>query len=82
MGDEDAEARRQARADWQATVFHGHEQAREADVVFWLAIPRDERASFVWKLSQEVFGEGCVTPDTRAGRRLRRSVVCIVRRKG
>lgn len=80
MGDDDAEARRRARASWQSRLV-SHEEASQSDALAWLAIPVDERAAFVWELSQEVFGRDIEELDTPARRRLRRSVVRVVYRK-
>ena len=53
----EAEARRRARANAEVRVFRaGEEEAMaDADALYWDRIPVDERASFVWQLSLEVY---------------------------
>ena len=80
MGDDDAEARRAKRATtWEARRFDSKKAASDADRLYWLAVPEGERALLVWQLSQEAYG---IAESDTAGRRLDRSAVRIVRRKG
>lgn len=78
--DREAEARRRARADWTTSVFRPGEEAlaEKADLAFWDAIPVDERAGVVWKLSQEIFS--LLPEGTDDRRRLSRSIVRVSRR--
>ncbi|HTN83400.1 MAG TPA: hypothetical protein VL242_06935 [Sorangium sp.] len=79
-GNEDAEARRRARAGWMSRVFRpGEEEAQaEADALFWNAIPIEQRAEVTWKLSQELFE--LAFPGSTHERRLPRSAFRPVRR--
>jgi hypothetical protein len=74
----DAAARRQARSKWRVEVFHSWEEADEADVRFWLAIPKEDRARVTWELSEELFR--LAHPDDTHESRLSRSVAVVTRR--
>ncbi len=55
---ETAEERRKRRANAEVRVLRpGHDEAANAkyDAAYWLRIPVDKRAEFVWELSVEAF---------------------------
>jgi hypothetical protein len=74
----DAAARRDARKNWRTRVFYTWEEAEEADVLFWNAIPVGERARITWELSEEL--HRIAHPDEPYEPRLSRSVAVITRR--
>lgn len=45
-------ARRAARAKWTVAVTRSSE---EEDDLYWLSVPRDERARLTWDLSRELY---------------------------
>jgi hypothetical protein len=74
----DAAARREARQGWQTHVFRTWDEAEEADVRFWLAIPIEDRARVTWELSEELFR--LAHPDEPNESRVCRSVAVVTRR--
>ena len=55
-------ARRAARAAWEITITRApsegreaHEHEHEHDDLYWLRVPRDERARLTWDLSRELY---------------------------
>lgn len=50
-------ARREARAAWQVTVTRSGTAASDdaVDDLYWLQVPRDERARLTWDLSRELY---------------------------
>jgi hypothetical protein len=57
MSSSAADERRRARASAHVRVFRPGDEEAEAteSALYWLRIPVEERAEFVWKLSLEVF---------------------------
>lgn len=53
----DAAARRTARAGWQIAITRGTDTGADgaSDELYWLRIPRDERARLTWDLSRELY---------------------------
>jgi hypothetical protein len=78
--DADAEARRKARSTYAVRVYREGDADRmeDDDALDWDRIPVDERAAFVWQLSQEVYALAHVD-DTPTEPGLSRSVVRVVR---
>lgn len=76
--DDDAAARRAARARWRGQVFHTWEEAEAFDVQFWLAIPVSERARVTWELSEEL--HKIAHPDEPYEPRLCRSIAVVTHR--
>ena len=48
-------SRRAARATWEVEVCRGTADATAADDLYWLRVPRDERARLTWDLSRELY---------------------------
>jgi hypothetical protein len=48
-------ARRAARAGWTVAVTRRVEKKDEDDDLYWLSVPRDERARLTWDLSRELY---------------------------
>jgi hypothetical protein len=48
-------ARRAARANWEVTVSREVGDSPEEDELYWLRVPRDERAQLTWDLSRELY---------------------------
>jgi hypothetical protein len=46
-------ARRAGRANWEVTVSRGGGEVD--DDLYWLRVPRDERARLTWDLSRELY---------------------------
>jgi hypothetical protein len=74
----DAAARREARKNWRARIFHTWEEAEEHDARFWNAIPLSERARVTWELSEEL--HKIAHPDEPHESRLSRSIAVVTRR--
>ena len=74
----DAAARREARKQWRAHVFRTWEEAEELDILFWTAIPIEERARVTWELSEEL--HRVAHPDEPHEPRLSRSTARVTRR--
>jgi hypothetical protein len=74
---DDAAARRQARAKYEVRVYREDDAERmsDDDALAWDRIPVDERAAFVWQLSQEVYA--LAHPDVAAQPGLSRSIVSV-----
>jgi hypothetical protein len=78
--DEGAEARRKARSSYAVRVYRegDAERMEDDDALDWDRIPVDDRAAFVWQLSQEVYALAHLDAPAQPG--LSRSVVRVVRR--
>ena len=76
----DADARRKARSSYTVRVYREGDAQRmeDDDALDWDRIPLDERAAFVWQLSQEVYALAHLDAAP-AEPGLSRSVVCVVR---
>jgi hypothetical protein len=74
----DAAARRAARKQWRGHVFRTWEEAERFDVLFWNAIPIEERARVTWELSREL--HKIAHPDQTDEPRLSRSTARVTRR--
>jgi hypothetical protein len=77
--DEGADARRKARSGYAVRIYRegDAESMSDQDALDWDRIPVDDRAAFVWQLSQEVYA--LAHPDTPPQPGLSRSVVRVVR---
>lgn len=77
--DDAAGARRQARATYEVRVYREGDAERmsDDDALDWDRIPVDERAAFVWQLSQEVYALAHPEASTQPG--FSRSVVSVFR---
>ena len=50
-----AETRRAARASWEIELTRDGSTQDEEDDLYWLRVPRDERARLTWDLSRELY---------------------------
>jgi hypothetical protein len=73
-----AAERRAARTVWNTHVFRSWSEAEDYDVLFWDAIPLNERMRAVWDLSLEL--HRIAHPDQPHAPRLSRSVAVVTRR--
>lgn len=78
--EQDAEARRLARAHAEVRVFQAGDREAEADAdaLYWQRIPMDQRAAFVWQLSLELYA--LANPSSSYEPGLSRSAARVTRR--